>query len=191
MIGKMLTTFVLLAFMILTGSNMVQAAKPQLVEETVIWNLSKTTVVEPGDTFATEDGVVTAGYTIEAKAEAKSGSLVPEGTFRSIMTVFSPNRDMPGLRAGMWYVQGTWTITKKNASSASLKARHNPDVASGSISAELPFNPAENRSGWSALASLPMSPAAGKWARGKGSLTLDSRLEGDMLLNLTLWPEVR
>ncbi len=166
------------------------AAKPNISSDVVVWELTKTVVVDPGQTVTMEEGILTTGYTVEAKARSKGGNLVPEGTFRLTFDVFAPSHDLPPQKAGMWYVVGSWTITKKDASPESTKLRHSPDVVRGRIKTELPFNPLEGQKNWSALASLPMSPAAGRWGRGAGSLALNARLEGELFLDLKLWPEM-
>jgi len=42
------------------------------------------------------------------------------------LSSFSPAADMPGQKAGTWYVQGKWSITNEKASAAEKKARHSP-----------------------------------------------------------------
>jgi len=176
------------------------AASDQLVDtDTVIWELTKTTVVDPGQTVIVPadqsgfpGGILVTGYTLEAKAKSKSGKLVPEGTFRLTMSVFSPNADWSTQKAGIWYVEGTWTVIDKNAAKEALKARHNPYTVRGNIHSDLLFNPTEIQGSWSAEATVPMSLAAGQWARGSnGSLTLNDQLEGDIFLTLKLWPSLQ
>lgn len=177
-----------------------EAAKPVLSNDVVIWDLTQTLVVSPGQTIVIPadktgfpGGTLVDGYILEAKAKTKSGKLIPEGTFRLTMSVFSPAKDFGEQKAGIWYVQGQWTVIDKKADldPKAKESRHNKYKAEGRIQAELPFNPVGRQVGWSARAMVPMSLAAGQWARGSdGVLTLDSRLEGDLYLTLTLWPQM-
>jgi hypothetical protein len=165
------------------------ALKTPVTQDNIIWELSKTQVIDRGQTISIKQGTLTTGYAIEAKAKAKTGDLLAEGTFRLTLTAFKPKKDMPGQKAGYWYVQGDWTVTKKDADPASVKVRHNPDVVAGAIKAQLTFNPATQRANWTALAVLPMSLASSQWGRGEGSLTLNAAYEGDLYLHLNLWPQ--
>ena len=79
---------------------------PSIVDETVIWELTKATVVAAGQTTTDGMGTFTDGYTIEAKAKAKHNNVVPEGDFWLTLTAFSPAKDMPGQKEGFWYVEG-------------------------------------------------------------------------------------
>lgn len=175
-----------------------QAAQSQVEEETLVWNLKQTSVVDPGQTDSLPadpksdfpGGILTSGFTLEAKAKTKSGKLVPEGTFHLTLSAFQPDKDTPTQKAGLWHVEGNWTIIDKNANPEALKTRHNPYTVKGKIHAVLPFNPATDRKNWSAEISVPMSQAAGQWARGsEGSLTFDDRYEGDLFLVVKLWPK--
>ncbi len=160
---------------------------PVIHDETVIWELSKARVVDPGRTYAMGEGTMTEGFVIEAKAKAKHNNVVPEGRFQLTLSAFAPNRDMPGQKAGTWYVQGKWVITKAGADPNVLKARHNPAKVEGTVSAELGFNPTTSPDKWSGKARIPMSLAAGQWAKGEGALSLDGNFEGDLFLPLELW----
>jgi hypothetical protein len=164
------------------------AKKPLLTQETVVWELTKMEVVDPGRVIPLDEGQFTQGYTLVAKARSKGGNLVPEGQFVLKLDAFSPYADMPGQKAGLWYIRGEWTITRKNALPESAKARHSPDVVQGTIQTELTFNPLEAQQDWSALATLPMSTAAGQWGRGKGSFSMYGQSAGDLVLDATLWP---
>jgi hypothetical protein len=166
------------------------AKKPLTDQEMVIWALTKTEVVDPGKTTQMDEGVFIQGYTLEAKARSKGGNVVPEGTFHLTMDAFSPESDMPGQLTGFWYVQGHWTITKKNADPNTLKVKHNPDKAEGILVAEVPFNPTMGAGNWTGRAVMQMALAAGRWSRGEGTLTFGENLEGDLFLPLERWPEV-
>jgi hypothetical protein len=95
---------------------------------------------------------------------------------------------MPGQKAGLWYVQGEWSIVKTGATYADTKERHNPATIAGKCQTELDFNPTAENIDWTARASLPMSPIAGQWGRGEGSLTVNKNATGDLFLKLELWP---
>jgi hypothetical protein len=167
------------------------SAKKVTTSEEVVWELTKTEVVDPGQTLTSSEGTLITGYVIEAKAKAKNNNVVPEGQLRLTMSLFSPNEDMLGQKAGLWYVQGKWTITKKDYDPATVKVRHNPDVMEGDLQTELTFNPRESQQNWSAAARLPMSLAVGRWSKGDGSFSFNGQLEGDLFLALELWPEVQ
>jgi len=185
-IGALLVTLV-------TASALVAAplTKKVTTAEEVVWELTKVEVVDSGQTLTSSEGTWISDYTIEAKAKAKNNNVVPEGQFRMTLSLFSPNGDMPGQKAGLWYVQGKWTITKQNYDPATVKVRHNPDVMGGDLMAELTFNPLESQQNWSAAARLPMSLAVGRWSKGDGSFSFNGQLEGDLFLALELWPEVQ
>lgn len=169
-------------------------------EETALWELRHTRIIHQGDTVKVPadpetgfpGGVLTTNFTIEAKARAKSGSLVPDGVFQMTLSAFWPAADMPAQRAGAWYVEGTWRIVDQNAEKGTQKVRHNPFTVKGRVKAALPFNPAlEEGKSMSMKASVPMSPAAGHWARSRqGVLTLNAGMEGEIQLPLTLWPKL-
>lgn len=185
----LVTVLLLVGLALLTGAAL--AKKTPLTEDTLIWNLSQTKIIDPGQTVRTPEGALLTGYTLEAKAKSQGG-VVPNGVFRLSLTAFAPDRDMPGQTAGQWYVQGEWTLVDARADQQSLKTRHNPFRVSGKIQAVLPFNPAAGEGGWSARAWLPMSIAAGQWARsGEGSLTFDAGLSGGLSLPVELWPEMK
>ena len=169
----------------------VGAKKSVTNQDMVIWELTKTEVVDPGILQNASEGYYLTGYTIEAKAKSKGGNVIPDGKFRLTMEIFSPNEDMGSQRKGFWYVTGTWTIVKKNVDPEMLTVKHNPGKAEGMLFAELPFNPAEGVGNWTGKAILPMALAAGNWSRGDGTLTFGENMEGDLFLPLERWPEVK
>jgi hypothetical protein len=195
---KTILLLIVLTFGTLLIYATASAARPVISNDVVLWDLTKTVVVSPGQTITIPadktgfpGGVLTEGYILESKAKTKSGKLIPEGTFRLTMSVFTPAEDFGEQKAGLWYVQGEWTVIDKKADldPQAKKSRHNPYKAEGRIHAALPFNPVERQVGWSAQATVPMSLAAGQWAQGtEGVLTLNSQLEGDLYLTLKLWP---
>jgi hypothetical protein len=163
----------------------------KIVPETLTWGLTKTVVVDPGTRSVTAEGTLVRGYVIESKAKEKDSKLVPEGTFRLELSAFQPSLDMAGQEAGRWYVQGKWSVIDKRAPE---ETKHSRGVMSGFIGADLGFNPTADQSSWSADAGLPMSTVTAatnhgvQWARGDGVLTLDPTMEGELQLNLQLYP---
>lgn len=163
---------------------------PSITDETVIWELTEATILDLGQTNTDGMGTLTQGYTIEAKAKTKvkdKYNVLPEGNLRLTLSAFSPAQDMPGQKAGFWYVEGKWKLTKKDADPEKLKVRHNSEVIAGSVKAKLDFNPATGQGNWTGVAWVPMSLAAGKWSKGEGTLTLDQNLNGDLFLPLEIW----
>lgn len=156
----------------------------------MIWEITNAEIVNPGQTVVTDEGTLVTGFVIEAKAKAKHDNVVPEGKIVMTLSAFSPAREMPGQQPGVWYIQGEWIITKKGASPESAKARYSSDKAQGSLQAELAFNPLTGSESWSGLAWIPMSPTAGRWSKGQGSITMSRQFEGDLLLDLSQLPEL-
>ena len=182
-----LATVMVVSILLIASS--VLAKKPVVNPELVIWNLSKIQVVNEGTLVELKEGVYYQGYTIEAKAKAKGGNIVPDGIFVLTMDVFSPYEDMVSQKAGFWYVQGTWTITKNNAPEEELKVKHNPNKAEGIVIAELTYNPIITGTNWTGRAVMQMGLAAGQWSRGDGTLTFNESIGADLFLNLSRWQE--
>lgn len=146
------------------------------------WELAQARVISPGQVATTPQGTMVTGYTVIAEAGALAGDMLPEGVFRIVVNVFSPSVDMPGQQAGLWYLTGQWSITDRNASVAAARARYSTAKVKGSLTAELPFNPVADLEYFSAVVKLPTSPAAGRWARGEGTFSGNSRFEGTLML---------
>jgi hypothetical protein len=187
-----LNVFVILLVLLVSASAL--AASPliqraPIINETVIWQLTDVQVVNRGQTVMIPEGRLTTGYAVEATATSQEGSLVPEGKFQLTLTAFSPRRDMPGQRAGRWYIQGDWVITDVNASEEEANARHSPAIVKGALLADLTFNPATDPDAFTAWTQLPMSPAGGRWRKGEGTFSVNERFEGDLFLALERWPE--
>lgn len=165
-------------------------AAPPIREVTAGWELTNAVVVDPGKTMTTPQGVLTQNVTIKADAQATTGqTAVQIGTFQIKLSVFSPAADMPGQQAGMFYVKGDWSITRKVATAAELKARHSPAVVKGFLSAALPFNPATAAGSVAAKVMLPMSLGGGHWMRGQGDFLGNEKFEGVMVINANVFPE--
>jgi hypothetical protein len=166
----------------------------------VRWALRGAKVLAPGATVTIAadpetgqpGGTLTTGYVLEGKVKAQRGGFVPEGTFRLTLTAFRPDTDLPAQRAGLWHVQGRWTVVAADAEPEALKARHNPYVVQGRIHDALPFNPAEAEGAWSARATVPASWAAGSWVRGKtGTLRVDPGGGGELEIALAVGHGIR
>lgn len=188
---KWITALALICAVAIVAAAMDQ--RPPVDQEMVVWELTKTEIVDSGTPQEMAEGIFVQGYTIEARARSKGGDIVPEGIFRLTMDAFAPYRDMETThqRAGFWYVEGRWTITRSNASPEATKVRHNPDVTEGTLSAALPFDPTTGAGSWTGRALLSMAMEAGRWTGGEGTLTFGANLEGDLFLPLTRRPETR
>ncbi len=148
------------------------------------WKLTGARVVDPGKTTTSQEGILLQGFTIEAAARARAGNTVPDGIFRIVLSAFNPQRDMPGQKAGVWHIQGQWTITSRTASLPEKTARYSPAVIKGRLQARLPFNPAAGTREMAASVSLPTAPTAGRWMRGGvGIYRGNSLFEGMLMLN--------
>ena len=109
-----------------------------------LWQISQTRVMAQGETTVIPEGVLSSGYVLRGKASSnEEGAPFIEGIFQVTLSAFSPTKDMPGQKAGKWYVRGDWTLTDSNADPAARQFRHNPHLISGTLTAELDFNPAE------------------------------------------------
>lgn len=186
---KLLITFILLVVVSALLATSAAAKKSPLDQEMAIWELSKTQVVAPGEEVQMAEGLLIKGIALEAKAKTKSGKL-PDGVFELTFDAFQPAEDMGSQKAGWWYITGNWTITRHGVEKDASKA-HSPDSLGGHILTALPFNPMAEPKNWSARAAVPMSSIMGQWGKGEGSLTFNAASEGDLFLELTMWPEAK
>ncbi|MDH4230570.1 MAG: hypothetical protein OEW04_00900 [Nitrospirota bacterium] len=155
------------------------------------WQISNAQVVDPGKTMTNNKGTLTKGYIIEAAADAVSPDApIKKGTLRITMSAFLPAKDMPGQKAGTWYVQGKWSITDENASETEKKARHSEGVVRGDLFATSNFNPCASQGALSARVLFPMSLNGRVWARGEGTFTGNEMFEGTIQMDAALWPDV-
>jgi hypothetical protein len=93
-----------------------------------------------------KEGAITTDMFVRAvaMAPAKDGTLA-SAHFLLKLTAFQPAQDMPGQKAGRWYVMGLWTLNSQEQPEAqSLVSKRNPHAATGYFKAVLSFNPAEN-----------------------------------------------
>lgn len=189
---KFLTMLVIGALSVLFFAASALAAAPLPKQaptetETVIWQLRQAQVVNPGQTMNAKEGTFTSGFTIQALAKSKT-KLVPQGTFELTFTAFSPKKDMPGQKAGIWYLQGEWRLANEKVFRNPNRARHVPEQVKGYFQAELDFNPATDPGKFTALAIVPMSPTAGRWGKGEGTVTFNKNYNGELFLELERWP---
>jgi hypothetical protein len=140
------------------------AARVPGIQDAVLgWQLTQARVLDPGVTTIAAQGTLTSGYVLEATAKAIDPETpVQNGTFKIDLDAFSPSQDMPGQKAGTWYVRGDWQITKRGITAAEQEARHGPSFLNGSLSVELPFNPATEAGPVNAAVSLSRAPQAGR-----------------------------
>jgi hypothetical protein len=169
-----------------------QAARVPGVQDAVLgWQLSAARVVNPGVTTVGPQGTLTSGYVLEARAKAVGPDTpVQNGTFKIELSTFSPSQDMPGQKAGTWYVRGDWRITKGNIAAAEGRSRHGPSFLNGSLSVELPFNPVTEAGPVNAAVSLPRAPQAGRWASGNGTFNGNETFEGLIQIDAQIWPDL-
>lgn len=173
-------------------ANTALAARPLISSGQSLFELGKFRIVDPGVTIVTEQGTFIQNVKMVADAQAKTGklklptTLLPSAQFTMTVSAFSPKKDMPGQQAGMWYIQGEWTLTKTGTTAEVADIRNNPNEINGRIQATLKFNPFEGKRAWTAEAILPMSLAAGQWGRGEGSFTVSKNGQASLFLDLEL-----
>jgi hypothetical protein len=164
---------------------------PSITSAAFDWQISKAQVVDPGKTRTTKKGTLTNGYVIEAVALAiSSDAPIKKGTFRITVNAFLPAEDMPGQKAGNWYVRGNWSITDENATEKEKEARHSAGVVTGNLFATLDFNPCESTGAVNAQVLFPMTPNGGVWARGEGTFIGNEKFEGSIAVDADVWPDV-
>lgn len=176
-----------------------EAPESTTLDSTMTWNLTEAKVISKGQVEVLREGEFTHDFILESKVTAinPSGSVVPGGTLRLVLSAFSPAYDQRGQKKGAWYVGGLWTLTDSTIS-PSTDGKHRAGEMSGRIKAELTFNPFVTPKNWTANLWLPMTriaPAAqaasSQPARGEGALTLDDKREGKLSLTLRLWPTMQ
>ena len=178
-----------LPFAMVTATGL--AKRSTISEDLVIWELTQIQVMSEGQPVDLREGLFTTEYTIEARAHAKNSDLIPNGVFRLTFSAFSPFEQMDAQKAGYWYIQGTWSITRDNPNLEAMQAKHNSEIIEGTVIAEVPFNPTESLNNWTALARLTMSLVGDGWADGEGTLTFNQDNTGSLFLDLTRWPNIQ
>lgn len=156
-----------------------------LAEDVFTWQLNDPTVVDPPEVSETDEGILVTGYAIEAAASASEDSApLTRGKFRLALTIFRPKVDMPGQKAGVWYLRGSWTLNEESPNPKARRARHGPGILKGDLSAELSFNPLTHSGAVNARVRLPMSHQGGAWGRGQGTFTGNELFAGQMSVKL-------
>ncbi len=181
-----ITLVLLLLLTVVLSTSVLATALPSLLQAgsmPAVWGLTNARVVDPGKTMILPEGTLTSGFTIEAMAIARTNAPVSSGKFLLTLSAFLPSKDMPGQKAGRWYVRGTWSIA--NANAALGKARYRPGLVKGDLLAELTFNPATQLGAFSAQVRVPGGPINGTWSSGQGTLSLNNRFDGQLYLTLT------
>ncbi|HIJ94234.1 MAG TPA: hypothetical protein HPP94_00535 [Desulfuromonadales bacterium] len=170
----------------------VSKKKELITQSEAGWQITNTTVVKASQAVTFRQGVIVDDYIVSGDAAALSTATpIQKGKVRFTVNLFSPIRDMPGQRAGLWYLQGTWTITADDAKPELLKIRHNPYVIEGDIKAELANNPVDQPSAeLAAKVYILNSMAAGRWTNGYGTYAGNGSFEGSITLNIDSHPDL-
>jgi len=164
---------------------------PAIQEAVLGWELTNARVVSTGIVSDPGNGILTTDYIVEADAKSLDNiTKVKKGTFRTVFSVFSPETDMPGQKAGYWYLQGNWSVTDDSATDLDKKARHTSLVLRGQLSAVLPFNPLADNGDMQAKILLPYTLAGRDGIRGQGSFSGSGQFEGMLNINADIWPDV-
>jgi hypothetical protein len=159
-------------------------AQERVAAQNAAWTLGTMEVVSAGRARTTKVGRLVTGYVLRAPATARGASPIASGTWRLTLTAFQPAKDMPGQKAGRWYVRGDWTLTGPRAPAPEVKARHARDQMKGIVLGELPFDPTTATTAWTAAARLPKSTISGKWGKGNGTLNVNPNQGGELSLAL-------
>jgi hypothetical protein len=146
----------------------------------IVWLLKDPRVVDPGQTVTSPQGVMTQGYTVEATAYAP-GTMTSEGVFRITLSAFYPREDMPGQKAGKWYILGKWTIMSTEEAAKGSQTRRSGGIR-GELNGELAFNPATTPGEVKASIRVPYSRMRGSWAAGKGTFVGNEKFGGQLTL---------
>jgi len=182
---------------ILLHSHCVSAQSANIRDSNLTWTLSQGAMVSVGETLSIEQGTMTRDVIIEAKAVSSNPSLMREGVFRATLSAFSPGKDSVRQIAGGWYVRGQWSLRDIKASNGNKYKKHLPGVIVGQLQMVLPENPVLYSGDWSATLRIPQTVFAPigpvkvrQPLRGEGLLILDGKLNGELTLDLKLWPKI-
>lgn len=193
MAWNLIVATLLFSTLICPAAEAAGSKKAELITQSEIgWNITNARVVKVSPTVTSRYGVIVDEYVVSGDATALSAATpLQKGKIRFMVNLFSPARDMPGQRAGLWYLQGTWTITADDADPELLKIRHNPYVIEGDIKAELANNPLDQPTAeLEAKVYILNSMAAGRWTNGYGAYTGTSTFEGSITLNIDMHPDL-
>lgn len=155
------------------------------------WRLNQTEM-SSSDMLRSRYGFLVPDYKVTGQAMSDTpDNPLPQGRFEFQGSVFSPLRDMPGQRAGQWYLQGKWQIVATDADPQILRIRHNPYRIEGTLRAELPANPADRPDlAVDALLTIASSLAGGRWNTGSGKVVGNGALEGELQLHVDRHPDM-
>jgi hypothetical protein len=156
-------------------------------ESTGTWTITSTKVTDVGDAGEAAEGAIRTGYTVEGTAVSASGAPFKQGRFKATLSAFSPGRDLPGQRKGLWYVRGSFTITDVRAKGKAATNRHSPSVLRGTLDAQAPFDPTRARGVFASDIRLPVWLAGDRWLTGVGTSTTDEKLAGSLFVTYETW----
>lgn len=105
------------------------------------WSISEAYVAHPGRTAVITEGTLQDGFVIKAIVTNPDYPNFTKGILEIQMSAFSPAKDMPGQKAGKWYIHGEWKITDANATAEVTQYRYGPHTFKGVINLELDYNP--------------------------------------------------
>lgn len=185
---NILRIFVLLGALLATVAGTISPASADpgqaLTTKVITWKLSRGKVLSKGTTKDVPEGKIVSGCVIEGQAvSANQGIPFSKGKYRVSLTLFSPKRDLPGQKAGTWYLTGDWTITNTAASREDLAARHNSHETGGSFSLDSPFNPLVGKGNLNGSLLLRSNGAQGKVGSvGRGNFAVNQLFEGRLLV---------
>ena len=156
------------------------------------WKLTQAKVICTGKTADLDEGTLTVGYEIESGAVALDPKCpIQRGVFRISATAFCPKEDMPGQKAGVWYIRGSWTICDTDIGAQGAKTRHNSAVLRGELLCDLTFNPSQAMGNVEAMVRMPMSRAGSIWRRGTAVFRGNEKFEGTIEGVAKRWPAAR
>jgi hypothetical protein len=158
-------------------------AQERIDAQNVGWALSTIRVVDAGTLTNAKEGALRTGIVLRANAKARGTAPVGAGTWTATLTSFTPAQDMPGQKAGVYYVRGEWQLRGRGAS-GDHRVRHDRDLVKGMLVAELTFDPTTNAAAWNAVALMPKTTVAGKWGQGTGTIHIDTTAGGELTLAL-------
>lgn len=149
------------------------------------WTITDAVVISEGQQANIAEGFYQAGYRIQATAVSPNNPTFTTGILDLTLSAFSPSSDMPGQKAGQWYVHGEWAITDVNVIDEALDYRYSPHMVKGVINRELAVNPLVSGSE-GALLSQPAqffaSVEGGQAYRGDGAFTGNTQFDEAMQL---------
>lgn len=142
-----------------------------------VWRIENARIIDTGTTVINNSGAFTRGHTIVADIFTEEGAApFAKGKFILLLDTFSPLKDHAGQKAGMWYVQGTWTVTDEDK--AARGTDQGAQAVKGTIAAELPFNPLVRPQTFEASVHVLGSPEAPQWEGSKGTFDGNGTFEG-------------